>query len=237
MLLFKAIQYELQALVMAFYKYIATSTYRDYSKNIYFRYFCVLGGASLTLDASDYLKGRLKTSKWKNWCATLYNAEMLCKSIKWLRVQCSTILGYKVQYSEVTDDRNEIELPPLLSAQRCLWHVLYILEFCPEKKESSRICFVLMYFVFFLLCTYVLYLLNLYLYTCLCVSLFLFCVFLSVFLCFCASGDVSLESWQRQPKSHYPTHFLFDLLFSICFKHNLLRFGHSGMLRINKSNV
>ena len=82
-----------------------------------------------------------------------------------------------------------------------------------------------------------LYLLNLYLYTCLCVSLFLFCVFLSVFLCFCASGDVSFESWQRQPKSHYPTHFLFDLLFSICFKHNLLRFRHSGMLQINNSNV
>ena len=62
MLLFKAIQYELQALV---YKYIANSMYRENSKKIYFKYLCVLGGASLTLDASDYLKGRLKTSKWK----------------------------------------------------------------------------------------------------------------------------------------------------------------------------
>ena len=127
--------------------------------------------------------------------------------------------------------------PLFLSAQRCLWHLLDILDFFSEKKEFSLICFVFLYFVFFLLCTYVLSLLNLYLYTCLCVSLFLFCVFLSVFLCFCASGDVSLENWQRQPKSHYPTHFLFDLLFSICFKHNLLRFRHSGMLQITTKCV
>ena len=124
-----------------------------------------------------------------------------------------------------------------LSAQRCLWHVLDILEFFFRKERVFPYLFCISVFCIFSAVYLCLYLLNLYLYTCLCVSLFLFCVFLSVFLCFCASGDVSLESWQRQPKSHYPTHFLFDLLLSICFKHNLLRFRHCGMLQINNSNV
>ena len=123
--------------------------------------------------------------------------EILCNSIKWLRVQCSTILRYKVQYSEVTEDRNE--LPPLLSAQRCLWHVLYILEFCPEKRKFSLICFVLMYFVFFLLCAYVFYLLNLYLYKYLCVCLcscsvfscLSFCVFVPLAMSLLKAGNAN----------------------------------------------
>ena len=65
MLLFEAIQSELQALVMAFYKYCNQYVQRKFKEYLP-QNFCFLGGASLTLDASDYLKGRLKTSKWKN---------------------------------------------------------------------------------------------------------------------------------------------------------------------------
>ena len=187
---------------MAFYKYIATSMYRENSKNIYFKYLCFLGGASLTLDASDYLKGRLKTSKWKNWCASLYNGQILCNSIKWLRVQCSTILRYKVQYSEVTEDRNEIELPPLSQCTEVSLACFGCFRIFFRKERVFPYLFCISVFCIFSAVYLCLYLLNLYLYTCLCVSLFLFCVFLSVFLCFCASGDVSLESWQRVTTLH-----------------------------------
>ena len=132
--------------------------------------------------------------------------------------ECNVVRYYVVRCNIMRPLRKEMKLIFLLfpSAQRCLWHVLDILEFFFRKERVFPYLFCISVFCIFSAVYLCLYLLNLYLYTCLCVSLFLFCVFLSVFLCFCASGDVSLESWQRQPKSHHPTRFLFDLLFSIC---------------------
>ena len=170
---------------MAFYKYIATSMYRENSKNIYFKYFCVLGGASLTLDASDYLKGRLKTSKWKNWCATLYNAEML--SIRWLRVQCSTILRYKVQNSEVTEDRSEIDLPPLSQCTEVsLACFVYFRILSREEKVFPYLFCINVMFVFFsvvYLCSIFTKFVFVHMSLCFLVLVLCFLVCLFVFLC------------------------------------------------------